>query len=78
MRGKVRRELYEYDNGTWRLLESETEKEAIIDYSHWKSWKDFEKNSYLKCSNSEGKRVMDTYITYSPSKTQKVIYRRIK
>ena len=78
MRGKVRRELYENDNGVWRLVDSQTNKDAIIDYSHWKSWKNIEKKSYLKGSEKSGEKVMDTYISYSPLKTLKVIYRRIK
>ena len=80
LRGKVSRDYYEQDkSGKWnKVPEKSGIDNSIIDYSHWKKWKDFEEGSYLRGSFTNKGRVMDTYITYSPSGKQKVIYKRIK
>lgn len=80
MRGKVSREYYEKEkSGNWKKIEKKSGiEDSIIDYEHWKSWKDFEENSYLRGSYTKEGRVMDTYITYSPSGKEKVIYKRIR
>ena len=77
MKGKVIRSLYELVDSRWILIESSLE-DSIIDYAHWKSWKQFDGDgATLRGTTLNGERVMKSYTTYSPNGIRKATYKLI-
>lgn len=70
---------YAYVGGQWCKVDSWTDAHAIIDYSHWESWRRFDSaGSPRRATLKSQCGYMLSYTAYSPDGREKVVTKLLK